>query len=464
MKTLDAPSPHRIVWSSWPSAVPQLRPLEMPRRLRIPLSGGAVGPVAQVMVRPPGSDVLRGERLTLSPPEASHAPLSPATGRIVGTWRAMLTNGGAVPVVEVEPDVVAPHAGSDDVAAPGMPGAHGADDHPQLARTLEGIGPKDLPAWIERLRDAGVWAERRGSPDLTAQLHQALRRPVDTVLCSVLDNDAAVRLNGVMAARHPLELLAGVGLLARLTRANRTSALIEAGAPPQWWKRLRRVGRHCHVDVLALRNDYPQSDPTLLLYALLDRRLRPGRSPVEQGVLILDAAAAVAVGQVLLHEQPMLHVPLAVHDHARHEAHFLLCPVGTALEDALALGGIGVPQGIVLRSGDLLRDAVIPGDAVVGGGELVIHVTPQAAPLHPEPCIRCSWCIESCPVRIQPAGLLEAAQRRQMLLSERFGADACIECGVCSYVCPSRLPLLPAIRGLKRASVEANPDVVPETN
>ena len=27
---------------------------------------------------------------------------------------------------------------------------------------------------------------------------------------------------------------------------------------------------------------------------------------------------------------------------------------------------------------------------------------------------------------------------------------ACIECGICSYVCPSRLPLLPGIRELRR--------------
>ena len=30
------------------------------------------------------------------------------------------------------------------------------------------------------------------------------------------------------------------------------------------------------------------------------------------------------------------------------------------------------------------------------------------------------------------------------------GIDACIECGICSYVCPSRLPLLPAIRVLRK--------------
>ena len=36
-------------------------------------------------------------------------------------------------------------------------------------------------------------------------------------------------------------------------------------------------------------------------------------------------------------------------------------------------------------------------------------------------------------------------------MSERF---ACIECGICSYICPSHLPLLLGIRILKRAARE----------
>ena len=51
-------------------------------------------------------------------------------------------------------------------------------------------------------------------------------------------------------------------------------------------------------------------------------------------------------------------------------------------------------------------------------------------------------------MRIQPAGLLEAAQQDDPLLADRYGLDACIECGICTYVCPSHLPILSGIRAL----------------
>jgi electron transport complex protein RnfC len=57
--------------------------------------------------------------------------------------------------------------------------------------------------------------------------------------------------------------------------------------------------------------------------------------------------------------------------------------------------------------------------------------------------------VESCPVQITPAGLLEAAQRRDLDMARSYGLAACVDCGICSYVCPSRLPLLSGIRFLR---------------
>ena len=45
--------------------------------------------------------------------------------------------------------------------------------------------------------------------------------------------------------------------------------------------------------------------------------------------------------------------------------------------------------------------------------------------------------------------VLEAAQKNNPSLAERAGIEACIECGICSYVCPSKLPLLEGIRKLR---------------
>lgn len=426
--------------ASWPAQAPALRLLEMPTRLQVPLAvSPPPGPVSH---KPAGSVVAKGERLCELGISGSPAALAPTSGRIVGVSRVELLNGCEVPAVDIEADF-------EDRPLPGQfhDALHAHEQHEQMEE-LHSAGPAELAEWIDRLRGFGVWAERPGSPDFLAQLHRALRQPVDTILCNLMDDEPTLRLNSILAVRSSPLLLAGLGLLAKLTEARRVCLIVEAGSPGKWWTPLRRLIRKTKLEVMPILNDYPQAEASMLLRGLLDRRLKPGRSPIDQRTLLLDAAAAISAGRCVTREQPMLQVPLAVRDHLNGRTHFLVAPIGMSLRQILTQ--IDAPaDGVCLRRGAVLRENEVSPDAVMAGGELTLHVMPrQTAPL-PDPCIRCSWCVESCPTRIQPAGLLEAAQRGDIELGRRYGLDSCIECGVCSYLCPSHLPLLRGIRQLK---------------
>lgn len=426
--------------TGWPVQAPALRLLEMPTRLQVPLATSALsGPVP---ARPFGSIVAKGERLCDFGIAGSPASLAPTSGRVVGMSQVQLLNGCTVPAVDIETDF-------EDRPLPGElhDALHAQQQHEQLEE-LQSAGPAELAEWIDRLRNFGVWADRPGSPDLLAQLHRALRQPIDTILCNLLDDEPTLRLNSVLAARSGPMLLAGVGVLAKLTEARRVCLIVEAGSPGKWWMPLRRLVRKTNIEVIPILNDFPQAEATMLLHEVLDRRLKPGRSPVDQRTLLLDAAAAISTGRCATRQQPMLQVPIALRDHLLGKTHFLIAPVGISLREVLKQCGASADD-ILLRRGAVLRENEVSPDAVISGGELTLQLMPRQRAVPPDPCIRCSWCVESCPVRVQPAGLLEAAQRGSLDLARHYGLDSCIECGVCSYLCPSHLPLLTGIRSLK---------------
>ncbi|WP_428937256.1 4Fe-4S dicluster domain-containing protein [Fontivita pretiosa] len=322
---------------------------------------------------------------------------------------------------------------------------------PDMARLepVREVRPTELGAWIDRLRRAGIVADRHNSPDLYRQLEQALRRPVDTILCNALDVDPEACLNSALAARYALELSAAMLLLSRLTHAEGAAVVVDRRVPSGWWARLAGACAAINTDLRPMVNDYPQADPTLLLYSLLDRRLRPGRLPTEQGVILLDAAAAVLIGREALLGEPMTHAPLAIRDHGLERSEYLVAPIGMAITELL--DRLGLPwQGRLLRAGELLRDVRLSMQTLVGGGELVLHLSAPPPQINPAPCIRCGWCVDACPTRVHPAAALEAAQRHDTALAERAGIEACIECGICAYVCPSLLPLLEGVRFIRR--------------
>jgi electron transport complex protein RnfC len=373
-----------------------------------------------------------GESLTLTHSESAPASLAPVAGRIIGVARGItLTNGAGVDAIELE------------TAATSLP------PPPAPTEPAPRIRLSEFTYWIDRLLRAGVGANRCGSPDLIGQLVQCLSRPIDTVMCCALESDPNVPLNLSVARSNPSDLGAGIDLLAKLTGARRVWLVAQPSSElNDWFNKLNPLVRADGLQLAPLGGDYPQSHPTLLLHTLLDRRLRPNRLPVEQGVLLLDAPAAVAIGRCARDDRPMLDVPLAVRDHVARKTHLLTVAIGTSMRDVCRFLEIPGDE-VLIRSGDFLRDQQQSADAVIGPGELTLHITAPELPEVPDPCLRCGWCIDACPTNIHPAGIVEAAQRDDPGMAEHYGVDACIECGICSYVCPSRLPLLRAIRTLR---------------
>ncbi len=415
------------VITNLPPSIASASPIPLPPRLFIPLP-----PAAQRSTdhKPLGARVVRGEALLAATAGASHVPVAPVDGTIAAVGEVRLLNGAIATALQLD-------VSTDSAPAPPQP-------------SPASISPtENLTDFIERLRLAGIWAQRETSPDLLAQLHDVIRRPVDTLVVNLLEVDGGSTLNGKLVRERGPSLIAGALAVAKATGAARVWFAADPRLADRVSVHIRKARAANRAKVIDLPNDYPQANPTLLLYALLARRLKPGKLPTEVGAVLLDGAAAVAIGRLNEAGEAMLAVPIELRDSTRSRAHLASAAVGTPLSfvlDALKLDR----RDYTLRGGAALRDIRVPRDAIVSaGGELSIDAGVPSPPINPDPCIRCGWCVESCPVRINPAGILEAAQDNDLALADRYGLDACVECGICSYVCPSRLPLLGAIRNLR---------------
>ncbi len=65
-------------------------------------------------------------------------------------------------------------------------------------------------------------------------------------------------------------------------------------------------------------------------------------------------------------------------------------------------------------------------------------------------CIRCSYCVEACKMNLYPVLIMEAEEMDDREMLKRLHPEDCINCELCSYVCPSQIGLPEYLQRAKR--------------
>ena len=143
----------------------------------------------------------------------------------------------------------------------------------------------------------------------------------------------------------------------------------------------------------------------------------------------------------------------------RHSGNYIVkdgCMVGELLDFA----------GIELREGDaLVRGGPLRGESLdklsrsVTRGSMGVFVV-EAGTVPPmqghAPCINCGACVLICPAHLSPNLLSRYAEFALHERARKAHVQACLECGLCGYVCIARRPVLQYIRLAKHKLAEAD--------
>ena len=127
----------------------------------------------------------------------------------------------------------------------------------------------------------------------------------------------------------------------------------------------------------------------------------------------------------------------------------LIVPVGTSLRYLLeACGGLTEDAREIVFGGPMMGIAqtTLEAPVIKGTSGITVLTGKEIKPYKYDPCIRCASCVEVCPVNLMPYKLGDLGRLYRLDEFKALGGMTCIECGCCSYTCPSKRPLLHWIR------------------
>ena len=123
--------------------------------------------------------------------------------------------------------------------------------------------------------------------------------------------------------------------------------------------------------------------------------------------------------------------------------------IGTMLSElALDAGGVPEDTGKIVGGGPMMGRSLMTLDVPTAKGSAgILYIQKQESIRKPiQNCIRCTKCVTVCPMGLEPFLLMNQSERNMWPEMEANRTMDCIECGSCSYTCPSNRPLLDYIR------------------
>ncbi len=273
---------------------------------------------------------------------------------------------------------------------------------------------------------------------------------IDTVILNGAECEPFLTSDYRLMLERPEAVLAGLLIIMRALGAARGIVAIEDNKP-QALKRMAEVSAGRDIEVSSLRTRYPQGAEKVLIAGLLGREVPSGGLPMHVGVMVNNVGTACAIADCLATGMPLVKRVVTVTGSILRDPSNLALPLGSSFAHAIeACGGFSEPPGKVIMGGPMMGLAQYTLEVpVIKGTSGILALsraeTGYAVPSEPV-CIRCGRCVDACPMGLIPTYLAAYAHNEKWEALQRLNINDCIECGCCTYTCPTRNPLVQLIK------------------
>lgn len=366
-------------------------------------------------------------------------------------------------------------------------GAFSVPVHAPTSGKIERIGPHAVPHpsglddWCITLIPDGDdrWGDRRPLPEpeqqdpdrLLAQIHEAgiaglggagfptgikLRPPegdpIRTLILNAAECEPYITADDRLIRDRADEVISGLQIARRILNPEQCLIGIEDNKP-EAARALETAAQGTGIEVVVIPTRYPSGGEKQLIQILTGQEVPHDGIPADIGILCQNVGTVAAMHRAVIHGEPLIQRITTLTGDALTEPGNVEALIGTPIHTLLNSAGFDESRaGDVLVGGpmmgfslpDLAMPLVKTTNCLLAGstGEL-----PPPPP--PQPCIRCGYCADACPMELLPQQLFWFAQSGENDKAEQHNLFDCIECGACSWVCPSQIPLVQYYRNTK---------------
>ncbi|MBL7108567.1 MAG: RnfABCDGE type electron transport complex subunit C, partial [Candidatus Cloacimonetes bacterium] len=204
-----------------------------------------------------------------------------------------------------------------------------------------------------------------------------------------------------------------------------------------------------NMKVVPLKLRYPQGAEKQLIFAATRRKVPAGGLPMDIGVVVQNVGTALAIYEAVRYNRPCIKRITTVTGAIVKSPKNLRVPIGTMISDMINYcDGTNKNIAKIISGGPMMGFAIPTSETpitkttsgiVLFGEDDIIDTTEQV-------CLRCGRCVDACPMNLTPTFIVENVKNQNYEEAKKVNILDCMECGGCSFVCPSHIQLIQWIK------------------
>ncbi|MFC1809866.1 electron transport complex subunit RsxC [Candidatus Omnitrophota bacterium] len=273
-------------------------------------------------------------------------------------------------------------------------------------------------------------------------------KPIDTIIINAAECEPYLTCDHMLMLKKSNEIIKGALLIMKAVNAQQCFIAIEDNKMDAYeviYSKLRGLQLDKYIKPFKLKTKYPHGAEKQQIKTILNREVPLGGVPFEIGVVVQNVATTYAIYEAVYFRKPLYERMITVAGSSLRTSRNLIARVGTSISVLIKeCGGYLRQPSKLIMGGPMMGLAqstelcpIIKGTS----GIVVLHETEIDLNDYRD-CIRCTKCVIACPMKLIPSKLSILSEYERYTEAKEAGIMGCIECGICSYVCPAKRPMV----------------------
>ena len=279
---------------------------------------------------------------------------------------------------------------------------------------------------------------------------------IEYVLANCAECEPYITADYRRMLENPEELVSGMKVVLKLFDNAKGIFGVEDNKPDCIAKLKELTKDEPRMEVLALKTKYPQGAERQLIFATTGRAINSSMLPADAGCVVDNVETLIGIHYAVIDERPVMERIVTVSgDGVKAPGNFKVLFGTNQRELVEAAGGFLDEPEKVISGGPMMGFAMFTLDTPITktSSSILCLTKDEVAANEPSACINCGRCVEVCPSRIIPSRLADFAEHHNEEAFTKWEGLECVECGSCSYVCPAKRQLKQAIGSMRKIAL-----------